>query len=111
VAAYYVDWYPGRTGDHKVTFDLILGEWGDGTSTADRVLVALEYRLLPTGPAFMVIDAEGRLAPLREIAGRALRRSEVMIGQPIRQQAFAVADAVLVQDARVAELLGDFRLT
>jgi len=33
-----------------------------------------------------------------------------VIGQPIAQQVFAIADAVLGQDERVAELRGSWRL-
>ena len=43
------------------------------------------------------------------LVGRVLRRSDV-IGQPIADQAFAIVDAVLAQDTRVAELLGPWRM-
>ena len=39
------------------------------------------------------------------LAGRALRRSEV-VGRPVAQEAFAVVHAVLAQETRLAELLG-----
>jgi hypothetical protein len=104
VAAYFVNWTLGRVPDHGASFDLILGRWGEGTSAEDRVAVALAYRLLEGGPAFMVIDAGGRPAAGGGLAGRALFRDEV-VGLPVAGEAFAVVDAVLVQDARVAELL------
>ncbi len=110
VAAYFVQWAVGRVGDHGALFDLVLGRWSDGTTAADRVLVTLDYRLTDTGPAFMVIDAAGRPAAESELLERALSRAEV-IGQPVAQEAFAVADAVLEQDARIAELLGQYRIT
>jgi hypothetical protein len=105
LASYFVHWTLGRVPDHGANFDLIIGKWGDGATAADRVLVALAYRLTETGPQFMVIDAAGRPAAESELVGRALLRSEV-IHQPVAQQAFAVVDAVLAQDQRVAELLG-----
>jgi hypothetical protein len=54
-AAYFIQWAIGRVADHGALFDLILGRWGEGTTAADRVLVALAYRLTDTGPGFMVI--------------------------------------------------------
>jgi hypothetical protein len=109
LAAYFVHWTVGRVSDHWPNFDLIIGRWGDGASAADRSLVTLESRLLDTGPAFRVIDAAGRPAAKNRLVGQVLRRSDA-VGQPIAQQAFAVVDAVLAQDARVAELLGSRRM-
>jgi hypothetical protein len=57
-----------------------------------------------TGPSFMVIDAADRPAAASDLVGRALAREEV-IGRPIAKQAFSIVDAILQQDARVAELL------
>jgi hypothetical protein len=105
LAAYFVHWTRGRISDHGANFDLIIGRWGESSSARDRVLVALAYRLLVSGPSFMVIDAGGRPDASNELVGRALSRSET-IGQPIAQQAFDIVDAVLAQDERVVELLG-----
>jgi hypothetical protein len=110
VAAYFVQWTVGRVPDHGALFDLVLGRFGEQSSARDRSLVTLDYRLLETGPTFMVVDADGRPADDRSFVGRALCRADV-IGQPIAAKAFAVADAVLADDARVAELLGDWRIT
>ena len=108
VAAYFVQWAVGRGADHGALFDLVLGRWGDGAQAADRVLVTLDYRITDTGPGFMVIDSAGRPAADPGMVGRALRRAEV-VGQAVAAEAFAVADAVLSQDARIAEVLGPYR--
>jgi hypothetical protein len=100
-AAYFVQWAVGRVADHGALFDLILGQWGDGTSAADWVLVTLDYRLADTGPAFIVIDSGSRPAAESELVGRALARADV-VGQPVAEQAFAVADAALAEDSRIA---------
>ena len=109
LAAYFVHWTVGRVADHWPNFDLIIGRWGEGSSAADRRLVALEYRLLDTGPSFRVINARGRPAVDRELVGTVLRRCDV-IGRKIAPTAFAVVDAVLAQDERVSELLGPWRI-
>jgi hypothetical protein len=104
LAAYFVHWTLSRVSDHGANFDLIIGRWGEKASARDRVLVALEYRLTESGPSFIVIDARDREAASNDLVGRALSRKQV-IGKPIAQQAFAIADAVLAQDRRVKELL------
>ena len=53
----------------------------------------------------MVIDAETRPVADKSLVGKALRRDEV-IGTPIAENAFAIVDAILAQDKRVAELPG-----
>jgi hypothetical protein len=104
VAVYFVHWTLGRVMDHGANFDLILGTWGEGASSSDRCLVALAYRMSATGPQFMVIDADQRPSAGSDLFAKPLQRSEV-IGRPITEQAFAIVDAVLEQDARITELL------
>jgi hypothetical protein len=110
VAAYFVHWTLTRVADHGASFDLIIGKWGERASAADRSVVSLMYRLEETGPSFMVIDAADRPAATGGMADHALRRSDV-IGKPIAQTAFAIVDAILTQDERVAEVLGPWHMT
>src|SRR4051812_32205566 len=58
-AAYYVEWTPGHP-ERDATFDLIIGEWGENAGPSDRQAVSVAFRVLDTGPAFMVQDASGR---------------------------------------------------
>jgi hypothetical protein len=104
VAAYFVHWTVGRVSDHWPNFDLIIGRWGEGATAEDRCMVALEYRMLDNGPAFKIIDPEDRPSATSELVGRALPRAEV-VGKPIAAKAFAIVDAVLAQEDRIAELL------
>ncbi len=103
IATYFVHWTLTRVADHGANFDLIFGKRGEQASKADRCLVSLAYRLFKGTPQFMVIDGAGR--PASELVGLALQRSDVL-GRPTAEQAFAVADAILEQDPRIAELLG-----
>jgi hypothetical protein len=105
-ASYHVHWTVGHVREHGANIDLILGLWGEGTSAADRVAVSLDYRLLENGPGFMVIDAGPRLIAKSGLVGCALARADV-IGQPIAQDVFATCDAILPNDPRLAELLGE----
>ena len=108
VAAYFVHWTPGHVPDRGANIDLIVGEWGDAGDAERRLAVALTYRLLPTGPTVTVIDAAGRsFTQDKAFVGRLTRRDDVT-GTEVAEVAFAIASAVLAQDQRVAELLGEW---
>lgn len=98
-AAYLVRWTPGRPQE-GADFDLVVGPWGDGTGPADRAVVALRFDRGAAGPGFRVVDASGGK---EAVAARALRRNEV-IGTPSAADAFAVVDALCLNDPRLAEL-------
>ncbi len=104
LAVYYVQWTHGRL-DHGANFDFIIGQWGEGTVAKERQAVSLAYRLMPTGPAFMVVDAADRNTAKSSLVGTSLTREQVL-GSSISEQVFAIADVVLLQDNRVAEILG-----
>jgi hypothetical protein len=109
LAAYFVHWTLGHIPDRGANIDLILGEWGEAARPAGRSALALAYRLADTGPSMMVVDATSRPTSRSPLVGRALRRDEV-VGTSFADDAFAVADAVLAQDPRVAELLDGWRI-
>ena len=89
---------------HGAHFDLIVGLWGDETTSADRSAVSLEFRITDDGPAFMVIDAANRPVGERDLVGTALARHEV-IGTPTAELAFALVDAIWLRDSRIAEIV------
>ena len=105
-ASYFVHWTPGKVASHGAHFDLILGAWGDGTTSADRYAVSLEFRLTDQGPGFMVIDATPRAVSQQELVGRGLLRDEV-VGTPLSERIFELVDAIWLQDARITELTGN----
>src|SRR6266496_646076 len=101
VAVYSVQWTP-CSPQHDPNIDLVIGEWGTDAKSEDRVLVSLLYRPGPHG-GVMVIDGEGRPAGQRSLCGQALKRDEV-IGTPLAANAFALFDAIWLQDPRIEEL-------
>jgi hypothetical protein len=105
LACYFVEWTLNRVHDHGANFDLILGRWGEEATAQDRVLAAFAYRLLESGPGFVVINAGDRPAASSELVGRALARLEV-VGRPIAQEAFAIVDAVLAKDPGLVNCSG-----
>ncbi len=103
IAAYFVQWTLDRP-DHGANFDLVLGNWDESESAPGRRqflrrAVALEYR--PAG--FMVIDAASRPIAQPSLAEVVLSRAQV-VGQPIAEQVFAIADAVFAGDPRIEEI-------
>jgi hypothetical protein len=99
-AAYWMHWTAAHLAHTGANLDLVLGEWGEGTGPEDRVAIALLHRQQPDGtPALMVIDAQGRPVATGGLAATGLRREEV-IGTPLAQQVFSVADAIYEQDGR-----------
>ena len=105
-AAYFVQWTLTRVYDHGANFDLVLGGWGEGSSPADRQIVAVAYRIIDGGPQFMIIDAGCRpLAKSVSLATTALRRDQV-IATPLAAEVFAMLDAIWLDDGRIGELVG-----
>ena len=104
-ASYFVHWTLGRLPDHGANFDLIVGQWGEGTGAPDRCAVSLSYQFTTNGPGFIVIDSESRPIATSTLVGRALSPAEV-VGQPIANDVFALCDAILDQDDRLAEFFG-----
>jgi predicted nicotinamide N-methyase len=101
LAVYYVEWTPGH--ETNANLDLILGTWGDDAQVSDRQAVALEYRVIETGPAFMVIDADRRNIASNSLVSKALTRAEV-IGTPLSAEIFAICDLIYLEDERIATL-------
>ena len=98
-ACYFVEWTLGRR-DCSARFDVVVGDWFDGTSEADRQAVSLEYRVLDSMPLFAIVDADGR--PAAEV-GRAMKGAEIA-ETPLAEEAVTIAEAVLQVDDRVREL-------
>ena len=106
VASYFAQWTVGSSlADHPVNFDLVLGSWGDGTSADDRCAISFIYSEAENGPGVMVIDATDRPTAASGLAGSVLTRDEV-VGTPLATAAFAIVDAVLLQDDRLPRDVG-----
>jgi hypothetical protein len=100
-AAYFVEWTPGHAREANV--DLIIGTWGNDTSAVNRASVAVEYKLLETGPAFRLIDARTRRYADGKLASRALSREEASTDEN-RDRIFAILDAIYIGDPRLGDL-------
>jgi len=102
VAAYFVGWTKQKP-DHGAAFDLIIGKWGEAATKQDRCAVALDFHIKDASPAFMVVDAHGRLKAGSELVSAVLRRLDV-IGTPFAPQVFALIDAIYLGDPRLDEI-------
>ena len=104
-AAYFVHWAPGKVASDGAAFDFVVGAWGASATAADRRAVSLALRSGRDGPAFMVVDAAGRRVAKSELVGTALSREDV-VGTVLADEVFQLADAVWLQDDRIAEITG-----
>lgn len=102
-ASYFVQWSEGHVSEYGAAWDLIIGEWGDGTSADDRYAVRLRYRNDDEAQGFMVVDADART--YESIASHALLREDI-IGRPLAKDIFAICDAIFLQDQRVGRVFG-----
>jgi len=109
LAAYFVHWTLGHVPEQGANFDMIIGPWGEDAIAPNRSAVGLAYQLTDAGPSLMVIDASARPVAESPLVGRALNRNEV-VGTSTAKSAFAVADAILAHDQRIAELLGAWQI-
>jgi hypothetical protein len=102
-AAYQVHWTPGQIERHGAVFLIILGLWGEGTVAADRHTVALRYRADSEATGFMVVGADETRIASHPLAGRALRREEV-VGTPLAKDVFDIVDFIWLHDERISEI-------
>jgi len=103
-AVYFVQWTLGQVERHGANFDLIIGQWGDNTTSRDRCAVSMEFHRTSDGPSFTVIDSVDRPAASSDLVGKALARDEV-VGTPLATRAFELVDAIWLQDTRIAEIV------
>jgi len=101
-AAYFVEWTP--THPHKdAVFDLILGKWGEAALPNDRRAVSVAFRVLDTGPSFMVQDASVPRIGSSPLVSSALDRNAI-VGKPIAPTVFEIYDLIYLANPRIAEL-------
>jgi len=101
-AAYFVEWTPAHP-QRDAVFDLILGKWGEAAGPEDRSAVSVAFRVLDTGPSFMVQDASRRRIGSSPFVSTALDRN-TLVGTAIAASVFEICDLIYLADPRVAEL-------
>ena len=100
LAGYVLQWTVGHFPDVAANLDLVVGMWGEEAGPDQRRAICLEVRLRDGRPDLLVIDAAGRSISQNILVGGSLSRAEV-IGTPIADQVFAIADAIFAQDPRL----------
>jgi hypothetical protein len=104
-ALYQVHWTTQQIDRHGAEFYVVLGEFGDGTTAADKFAVALHYFVEPDRFGFMVVDANQTPIAEHPLVGRALPR-ECVIDTPLAQEVFDLLDAIWLQDRNISEVTG-----
>jgi hypothetical protein len=97
-AVYYAEWPIEEQGSSEIVIDVVLGQWGNATSSEDRFLISVLARYNPV--QFMVVDATERLAMFAKIANKGLSRNEVL-SSSMREDLFSLLDQIYEKDRRV----------
>ncbi len=120
-AVYYVSWTEGHR-ERGATFLISMGDW-QSEASEDRQSFALRLKMMPTGAAFMVVDATktqwGR-SELTELAAQenaaqdnaaendllgVMLDRETALASPLKSDVFAIADLILDKDRRFKPFL------
>ena len=96
-AIYQVHWTKNQVVKHGAEFYILLGEFGEGTTAADKFAVALHFFVEDHRHGFMVVDADRTSIASHPLVGRALPRSSV-INTPLAKEVFELTDAIWLED-------------
>lgn len=102
-ALYQVHWTNSHIVKHGAEFYIILGEFGEGTTAADKFAVALHFFVESDRFGFMVVDADKTTISSHPLVGRALSREDV-IDTPLAEEVFELVDAIWLEDGNIAEV-------
>jgi len=102
-AIYQVHWTSNQVVKHGAEFYVILGEFGEGTTAADKFAVALHFFVEPDRFGFSVVDADKTAISSHPLVGRALPRADV-IDKPLAKEVFDLIDAIWLNDGNIAEI-------
>lgn len=102
VAAYYVTWTPGKP-DHRASFDLIVGSWGEGTDHTDRCGISLEYSSSGDPAGLRVLEEVKPDVANSDLVGFSLGRDQI-IGTAAAAKVFAMVDAIFMNEPRIEEV-------
>lgn len=101
-SVYYASWNENHP-DRGVQFFLSIGKWGQGSGAAMRKKIALDCRMGPERPAFMVLDAS-KMPFADEELGKGLTREQVL-DDPMKDEVFLIIDQVSFDDKRIKTFL------
>jgi hypothetical protein len=102
-AVYQVHWTVGQIERHGASFYIFLGQWGEDATATDRFAVAIRYRADAEATGFMIVDADQTCIASDSLAGRALRREEV-VNTPLAKKVFDLIDFIWLHDGRISEV-------
>ena len=102
-AIYQVHWTKNQIVKHGAEVYIILGQFGEGTTAADKFAVALHFFVEDHRHGFMVVDADQTSIASHPLVGRALPRSSV-IDTALAEQVFELVDAIWLDDENIADV-------
>lgn len=102
--AVYLASFSDNHPDRVVSLVAGLGEWGDGTTPADRIAIAMQLRCTATGYGVAVIDGLDSPWANATFLGRLLSREEAL-ASPSVADAFHLTDHIVLEDEPIIQYL------
>jgi hypothetical protein len=102
-AIYYAR-FSDNHSERTVLATVSLGEWGEATSSQQRVAFALELRPSPKQYEVAVLDSAQSPWHDAQIIGRTLDRAEAL-GHPLLSEVYHITDHMVVDDATLKAYL------
>lgn len=102
-AVYYAK-FANNHPERVVVATVSLGEWGEGSTSDQRVAFALEIRVSETEYQVTLIDADSSPWQSAQTIGHTLNRDEAL-AHPLVKEAFHVIDHMVNDDLPVREYL------
>jgi hypothetical protein len=102
-ALYNVHWTTAQLARHGAEFYLVLGEFGEGTTAADKFAVALHFFVEDDRYGFALVDASQTAMASHPLISSVLSRDEV-VGTPLAQEVFDLVDAIWLNDVNISEV-------
>ncbi len=103
-AAYFIRWTDGHH-ERGALLMVSIGAWGTQSIPSERMAFGLECRVLESGPAFMLVDAEDLPWSGETILGQKLTRAAAL-ASPLKAEVFAITDRLIEDDPRFRAFLG-----
>jgi hypothetical protein len=96
--AAYISCWTDRHRDLGAEMVISIGEW-DGEPPEQRVAIALEWHVIPSGPGYVVLEGPQSKWQGRTVLGRLLARDEALNSE-VAEEVFRITNLIYEQDPR-----------
>jgi hypothetical protein len=102
-AVYYAGWSDGHP-ECGVSIAIAVGQWGEGSSSADRTSIGIKAKPTPSSVDFTVLDPNESPWGDTPLFGKMLER-EHALAHPKLKEVLQIIEHVVSNDARIRDFL------